>query len=351
MKRSYAHTNSQPPLQQKRRAFSLIELLVVMVVIAILAGFLLPAIGRVRRTARLNEVKTEMTRFGAAIAAFKARYGVEPPSAIVLPNVANSMDWDPISRRRIRAIWPQFNFATVGGIPAAYFDSDGPGGAAPKDFVVLTGAECLAFFLGGMPQNGSVGGVPIPGVAPLLTGFSKNPRTPFAIAGSNRDGPFYEFKAARLLDVDNDLFVEYADSLPGQTVPLLYVSSNNGKGYPTQVPGGIDDFDVFNANDAADPDSNNIAELYNNTLGTITDSGFVVGNLVGVYQQGVAGPWKKQSYQIISAGEDFQWGAPNATTAPWSAYAGKAVYTDADSVKGAETDNLTNFNDGLTLGE
>lgn len=326
--------NPQAPRWHRRSAFSLIELLVVMVVIAILAGLLLPAINNVRRTARLNEVKAEMTRFDSAIAAFKARYGVTPPSAIVLPNLnVAGVDWDPISRRRIRSIWPQFNFASVGGIGPAYF-----GG---RDYIALTGAECLVFFLGGMPD----------GTGKLL-GFSKNPRAPFSTAGTNRDGPFYEFQAGRLVDVDADNFHEYVDTLPGQTTPYLYISSNDGKGYPTQVPGGIDDFDVYvaagaggNPHDGSDGDG--IAQLYNAMGGQIDDSGGVVQNLQFVYHQDAArnNPWKKESYQIISAGQDNQYGSPVG------AYAGTGVYENPDNMPVGEQDNLANFNEGLTLGQ
>ncbi len=323
---------------RRRSAFSLIELLIVMVVIAILAALLLPAINSVRRTARLNQVKAEITRFDTAIARFNARYGIDPPSAIVLPNLNNGAAWDPISRRRIRSIWPQFNFGTVGGIPAAYFRGN--------DYVTLTGAECLVFFLGGLPQA-STGGAAALGVTPVLTGFSKNPRTPFGVGGSNRD-TFYEFDSGRLVDVDQDGWPEYVDSLSGQTTPFLYVSSYGGKGYPSQTPGGIDDFDVFNANDAADAGSDAAANLYNVSEGTLTDAGGSRKNLGGVYQQGTAGPWKKESYQIISPGEDKSY-----STVPWSAnsnYAGGLVYIDPDNIHSSEADNITNFNEGTTLG-
>ncbi len=343
--------NRKPEHRTGRTAFSLIELLIVIVIIAILMGLLLPMIGRIRRTSRLSQVKAEITRFNSAIAAFKGRFNVEPPSAIVIPNPATSgVDWDPVSRRRIRAIWPQFDFPTAGGIDASYF-----GG---RDYIVLTGAECLVFFLGGLPVDSATGAAPTLGAMSqvTLTGFSKNPRAPFSLVGSNRDTSPFEFEAVRFVDSDGDLFPEYADTLPGQTTPYLYVSSYGRGTYPLQVPGGIDDLDVFSSvATLADPDGDGILQLYNTAGATHTDSGGAVANLATVYHQtGSAAmpgdPWKDQSYQLISAGEDQAYGGPSVLNA---AYAGAGVFYTADGseVQLGDRDNLTNFNEGLTLGE
>ena len=348
--------NRNPQLKSSRTAFSLIELLIVIVIIAILMGLLLPMIGSIRRRARLTQVKAEITRFNSAIAAFKGRFNVEPPSAIVIPNPASSgVDWDPVSRRRIRAIWPQFNFPTAGGIDPSYF-----GG---RDYIVLTGAECLVFFLGGLPVN-SAADLTVDPPAPTLgamdqvtlTGFSKNPRAPFALAGSNRDTSPFEFEAVRFVDVDGDLFPEYVDTLPGQTTPYFYISSYNRGNYPLQVPGGIDDFDVFSAvTSLMDDDGDGILQMYNTAGATHADTGGAVANLATVYHQtgspaNPGDPWKDQSYQLISPGEDHAYGGASVLNA---AYAGAGVFLtdDASEVQLGDRDNLTNFNEGLTLGE
>src|SRR5687767_13060162 len=59
-----------------RRAFTLLELLVVIALIAVLAGILLPAIQNVRDSARRSAVASDIAQVGTAVAAFKARFNV-----------------------------------------------------------------------------------------------------------------------------------------------------------------------------------------------------------------------------------------------------------------------------------
>lgn len=191
--------------------FTLVELLTVMIIIAILAALLLPAVNSVVRRARIARVVTEIKDLEAALANFKAKYGAYPPSYIKL--YPPGQTWDPRSKAFIRRFWPQFDFTTCGGLSGI------------QSVVELDGAECLVFFLGGIPRDGG------------LEGFSKNPSRPFALGGS-RDGPYYEFDTTRLEDFDNDGFPALKDSLPGQSSPYVYFSSYEGQGYRRVVVSG-----------------------------------------------------------------------------------------------------------------
>ena len=283
----------------------------VILIIAALMALILPAIGSVRLTARNAAVKVEIDQLSTAIAQFETRFGVTPPSFLMIPSDGVWSDTSSAtrnaalqqSRRRIRAIWPQFDYASNGGLGALQTD------------LVLSGDECLVLALGGIQQaNGQT------------LGFSKNPAAPFIGTGENRDGPFFEFDFGRLKDVDGDGFRSFVDGLPDQATPYMFISTGKTNKYPTLAS------NVTKFGDPAD-------------FGVFTGTG---KNLVGPYfnQSGVA--WKKDSYQIISPGADGRYGDVN-TNVP--GYVGGGIYQDGgESLPQAERDNISNFSSGTTMG-
>jgi prepilin-type N-terminal cleavage/methylation domain-containing protein len=60
-------------------AFTLVELLVVISIIALLAAFTIPALKSFKRAAVLNQTKAEMAQLETAIESYKAAYGFYPP--------------------------------------------------------------------------------------------------------------------------------------------------------------------------------------------------------------------------------------------------------------------------------
>jgi len=325
--------NTSLSLRQRKprgsAGFTLIELMVVVVIIAILVGLLLPAIMSVRRTARDTEVRTDIAALEDAIAKFKVTFGTEPPSEISLYASAAAWEQTATSRRHkglIKQLWPQFNFANCGGF------SDGtnfpnppfPPMTTQRD---LSGAECLVFFLGGMVNltNGA------------FTGFSKDPQQPFG-HGTNREGPFFEFKGSlrtplmaagdgawvgRMTDKDGDWFPEYRDPLPQQQNPYLYFNGVNG--YRTDFPmsnpwhntdnyvAGVPAMSINNAYYNR-PD-------YTTTFLTVAPA--------------MSNPHKPKGIQIISPGADATYGIGGAYTP-----ASTGGFNEADR------DNITNFHSG-----
>jgi prepilin-type N-terminal cleavage/methylation domain-containing protein len=302
-------TAPRVPRHHHRSGFSLLELLAAIVIIAILISLLFPAIGAVRRRAQITRVSAEMTQFEQAIASFKALYGVEPPSSLHVP--ATGGTWNAADQSKVRSIWPQFNFSNRGGLDSA---------APPIPELHLNGAECLVFFLGGRSTGGA-------GQAQML-GFSKNPETPWSDAGQNREGPFFQFDAGRLVDVDGDsVLLEYVDPLPNQKTPYLFLSSQ-GKNYhaanATGTPGTLSTYDDFDVHVKPSDTSTTTNPNPNMTL-----------DLQSIYTKAGNQPHRPNGYQIISPGLDGQYGVGGLYTSSG----------DVDTRK-TEQDNITNFAGG-----
>jgi prepilin-type N-terminal cleavage/methylation domain-containing protein len=64
--------------KQKRNAFTLIELLMVIAIIGILAGILIPAVGAVRKQANIAASKAQLSNYISAIELYKSEYKFYP---------------------------------------------------------------------------------------------------------------------------------------------------------------------------------------------------------------------------------------------------------------------------------
>lgn len=303
---STARTNTS-----RRRGFTLVELLVVIVIIAILLGLLVPAVNSAIRRVRVTAVQSEINRLSSAIVAFKAQYGTDPPSTITLFETGTDWALDARSRALIRQLWPQFDFS---------LNRDLNGDGDSNDQFTLESGETLVFFLGGLPQKD--------GTHFTLLSFTKNSQNPFSLVNdANRERAFYDFESSRLVDLDNDGFPEYLDSFPGQRNPILYFSSYEGSGYRLQdYPGNL-------LNDPKLP--------------------------IEPYREGPnlnAPPYRKGSFQLISPGPDGEYGPggpyqPGATD-PLPAYnrtTPTPAFNISSSDRQAERDNITNFGNGFLV--
>lgn len=316
----------------RRHGFTLIEIMVVIVILAILIGLLMPALSGARTRVRQAQVRAEISQLENGIGNFKNRFGIEPPSLITLYEdptqnngwASNSPSTAAIeSLALLRQLWPNFNQRLVR-------DLDGDG--ATNRFFTITQGECLVFFLGGMPTSETVNGVKRFSV----TGFSKNPVDPFA-AGGTREGPFFEFKNDRFTDLAGSVigFPEYKDPLPSQQNPYRYFSSYDGNGY-------------------REPMQNVVSEY--GGAGSVPWLAYRQGSTVN------SSPFKSKSFQIISPGQDGKYGPggpyvagaadplpawDSSSISTWSNAAGSRSFTNAD--RDAERDNITNFSNGLLV--
>ena len=158
---------------RRPRGFTLVELMVVMLVLAVLIALLLPALNGALRTSRNAAVGSEINQLAQALNAFKAKYGDYPPSrsicrktaisrvtstqSLTLSGVSADITVGQLAQRSVAALrkfFPSVNFSTSGAVfgtnSARWYDFNGNGqfdGA-----YILQGHQCLVFFLGGIPQ-------------------------------------------------------------------------------------------------------------------------------------------------------------------------------------------------------
>ena len=285
---------AEPPLTRSPEGrFGWLELLATILVVSLLLGLLLPAVGPShRRPRRVHDVRVDISRLEDAIMQFKVTFGVEPPSRVVLHAEEPGWDADQRSKGLIRQLWPKFDFTNCGSLK----------NVSPKG-ITLNGSECLVFFLGGFPD-------PVTGE---FRGFANDAAHPFSESTAKRVGPFFDFKGlyhpaekqwvGRLQDRDGDGFPEYLDPFATHS-PYLYASSYSGQGYRIDDLGGA------------------MQDVYRNA-------------------DGVA--HKPKGIQIISAGADGKFGSGGV-------FDPQSANETLSSDRKVERDNVTNFSTG-TLGD
>ncbi|MBT4693261.1 MAG: prepilin-type N-terminal cleavage/methylation domain-containing protein [Planctomycetaceae bacterium] len=157
--------NPALPRIRNRLGMTLVEILVVISIIALLAGLLLPVIGAVRRRGQVTATVLEIQNLNAAIEQYKQKFGDYPPDG------SNSV----VLKRHIRIAFPRIAKEEFDDFMILVTDSDEP------STTILEAPEALVFFLGG---------------------FSDDPRYPFTGTGGpltgNRNPGIFDFDPARL---------------------------------------------------------------------------------------------------------------------------------------------------------
>ncbi len=192
--------------RRSRHAFTLIELLTVVVIIGILAGLVTAAALRVRSTVRKSTHAIELKELEMALQAYKERFGEYPPDF-----AGNATQNEALFRRHIRKAFPRCDATTISSLWTSVGQHQRP-------------ETSLAFWLGGVDDGN---GNPI--------GFSANPMNPFDATTTSRIGPFFEkFDPERLLHVQAGVWRYYPtvearqDSPPDSAKAIRYYRAENG---------------------------------------------------------------------------------------------------------------------------
>lgn len=171
----------------RRSAFTLVELLVVMAIIAVLVGLTTAAVQQVRHASKRTQVQQEISQLSTAVESFKTDMGVD-----YMPcHFAVKATYDPNepSALYLKRLFPRVNLASTGWT---------------GDPIELTGNQCMVFFLGGIN----------------LQGFSTGPQPFTQPAPGQGKGPYFEFRASRMST--NPIYPQYLDHYG---IPYVYLTA------------------------------------------------------------------------------------------------------------------------------
>jgi prepilin-type N-terminal cleavage/methylation domain-containing protein len=332
-----------------RRAFTLIEMLVVVVIIGILAGLITGAAIAARNKAKVAAISVEISQLDMALKEYKNKFGDYPPDFFgvsgywpdgsVMPDSIRDQARAAVLRH-LRKAFPRWQVAGA--------DTD----AQWADFATqvqascnmdinsrdngLTPASALVFWLGGLPQTGG---------ATKLMGFCADPRHPFATAGS-RLPPLFEFDEKRIHGY-NDATQTWMSwptyTADGASVPYVYFRARKTTGdrWEYAVEKATDQFVPFGW--AHPTDGENVARPYLESAVDVTGAD-AYPELTATIRR-----WMNlTSFQIISPGLDNRFGCDDGAEKPEFPFR-YAPTGRGCCPHGNDYDNITNFTEGKTL--
>ena len=169
------------PGGRQRRAFTLVEMIVVMAIIGVLAAILIPTLRAAMVRAKVTAIAGDLANLDSALNQFKEKYKEYPP------DFSNGN----ITARFVQKHWPRITANETRIFLAIAYHR---GGNITGPQWEIDAAEALVFWLGG---------------------FSEDPQHPFTGAGGpfsggerNQDNAYFPFDASRLTETSN--IVTYA---------------------------------------------------------------------------------------------------------------------------------------------
>jgi prepilin-type N-terminal cleavage/methylation domain-containing protein len=283
-----------PSRPSNARAFTLVEMLVVIGIIGVLIALLLPAINAARRNALNASIAFEIKTLDQALETYKQQRGEYPPcfgdyvgGSLVYSNMMTRNN--SAVERHLQRCYPKFT-ANKNAFYTAAMNVDQ--------------AEALPLW---------------------LSMISTEPGNPFDMTATASRHGYYEFDARRLANADGDLFPSYQAKYSRET-DYIYVENRN--------------YAQFMQNNcfARSGDSS----TQQRTLPYFSRD--AMNNLV---------PLNPKRFQIICAGQDGEF--VTSTDSPLLAVSGMNYvpkeFPSGAGYRPADRDNLTNFSEGRTLGD
>ena len=143
--------------QPCRRAFTLVELLVVIGIIGVLVALLLPAVQAAREAARRMQCSNNLRQLGVALQVYFDSYKVYPPGGM---STGNELSWHPLilPQLELQGLQDTFDFNAVG-----FPNTERPGLTQVAVFLCPSGPAST--------QNSLVSSELVGGIAPFSTHY------------------------------------------------------------------------------------------------------------------------------------------------------------------------------------
>lgn len=329
-----------------KRAFTLVEMLVVIAIIGILAALVTPALYQAMWSARQTKIKTELDQLVSAVEAFKAKYGSYPPANLTCSGgVANAGLTAFVAKA-----FPRYQITSPNSLAQQIATDLGNAGV---DTTKLNPQRALFFWLGGFN----------PDVTQPFFCWD-HPLTPSTPPYNYvlRSGALFSFDQTRLIDVNTNQPALFAGTLASTPLPTLPGAAVYNAPYGSAAYAYLDyqsygitptAAQTYSTITTTGPVFMSTAANTNSLLGTSTSMALTNGNgyltpyfgdnnnngTIDLGEQFL----KPQGFQLISAGQDGTFGTTqNTGTVSYKffrLFAGGVGYDPASS----DDDNVTNF--------
>ena len=288
------------------RAFTLVEMLVVLGIIAVLVALLMPAVMSAVNSARRAKIATELSQLSGAVEAYKNDKGDYPP---------NFRDYNAFIRH-IRRAYPKIAPTRLDEMITYAWGQDSSGNnytlanpppTSPAAIPLIDEGESLVLWLS------------------AVDGDSRDPFKVIRSIQPTSAKRYYQFDERRLINTDSDVIPSYRAAYSKET-SYIYMDSRS---YDELI-------DIANGRAAiADGASLGVRPYWQNST---TDSTSVIDSSESL-------PMNPTTFQIVCAGQDGEFGTllTDSTENNVKKFNSGQHYAEGDM------DNMTNFSDGKRL--